>query len=298
MKLSLVFVLGFSLFSCSDLDNDNADFGVEAVNYESGTGDCLELVFPVSFTLPDDSEISAESREDLKVAIAEWKEENPGVRVKPIIVFPVDVVNEEGELSTITTAEELKELKEACRDGKDGLGGKGRKGEKCFQLVFPVSYTLEDGTVISGADKAEIRTALKAYKEENPDVAKPELVFPIQIMNAEGETVAVSTAEELETIKAACKEAGKRTACVEFVYPLSFTMGDGSTITGADKAEIRTAFQAYKEANPDTTVKPVLQFPIEIVTAEGETVSVASQEELAIIKEDCEGGRKGRKGGR
>ena len=51
----------------------------------------------------------------------------------------------------------------------------------CFTLVYPLSLTLPDGTVLSGGE-VELWEAIKAWYEANPTVdAKPELKYPLQI---------------------------------------------------------------------------------------------------------------------
>lgn len=198
LKIAFLASLGLVVTSCSDLDSSNGDPGVEALEFGAG-GSCVDLVFPVAITLPDGTEIEVESAADIKTAKQDYKEVNPDEKAKISFVFPIEVINTDGAITTLDSKEALKEVKQACKDSQ----GK----TKCIELVFPVSYTLADGTVISGESKEELRTVLKEWKEANPDAdVKPQLVFPIQIINSEGETEDVENAEVLSAIKEDCKE--------------------------------------------------------------------------------------------
>ncbi len=77
---------------------------------------CFELVFPVTFTMPDGStEITLESKED-KIQIKEWFENNPDYEdEKPSLHFPVDIEYDDGTIVTINNEQEMHEAKENCK---------------------------------------------------------------------------------------------------------------------------------------------------------------------------------------
>ena len=63
--------------------------------------------------------------------------------VMPELVYPVDIVfeTEEGEsVTTLNSEEEMWAVKEDCQE-EWGI-------RECFSLVYPVSYTLPDGSVM------------------------------------------------------------------------------------------------------------------------------------------------------
>jgi Spy/CpxP family protein refolding chaperone len=83
-------------------------------------GGCFELVFPVTFIMPDDSTIVVEDREgfaDLKA----WYEENPDVTEHPALQYPVEISYKDGQVVTINSDEEMRQAKEDC--GDYGRGG-------------------------------------------------------------------------------------------------------------------------------------------------------------------------------
>jgi len=65
---------------------------------------------------------------------------------------------------------------------------------------------LSDGTTVTGESHSELRSAIKVWKEANPDVdAIKQLVFPIEILNSNQELISVEDQEALDAIKEACK---------------------------------------------------------------------------------------------
>ena len=75
-------------------------------------------------------------------------------------------------------------LLNAIDEVKDELEVKDESDEKgkCFELVYPISYTMPDGTVISGNEE-ELKQAMDAWYEDHPDSnAKPELQYPVEII--------------------------------------------------------------------------------------------------------------------
>ncbi len=81
---------------------------------------------------------------------------------------------------------------ESAKDNKDGWGDKKDKSGKddkkkrgpCFKFQYPLSYTMGDDSVISGNDRKEIHSQIKAYFEKNEKTKenKPKLNFPLTIL--------------------------------------------------------------------------------------------------------------------
>jgi len=107
---------------------------------------------------------------------------------------------------------------ESTRGNKDDFGkGKDDKNKKrgpCFKFVYPISYTMADGSVISGNDRKEIHTQMKAYFEKNGKTRenKPRLNLPVQILMLDKDKKVIkkdiSSVEDLKLLWQYCK--GKR----------------------------------------------------------------------------------------
>ena len=176
-----------------------------------GKKHCLEFIFPISIEFIDESTAEVDSYENLHETIKAWFEANDVEKNKenrPQLVFPIQVLNQEGEIIDVTTEDELKELKSECPKVGKCKKGKGGKGFKCFSLVFPVSLTI-DGEVQSFDDRVALKAAVRAYKEESgDDFERPTLVFPITVEYEDESQVEVANEEELMALKEACQEEG------------------------------------------------------------------------------------------
>ncbi len=160
---------------------------------------CLELIYPVSFTMPDASVITLESKENWSY-LKDWYKANPGIKEAPALVFPVQIDLGDGQVQTIANQEELKAANQVCR--QDG----NEKPERCFQIVFPFTVTMPDGSSITLESKDD-KAKVKAWYEAHPDQKeKPALVFPVDIEYRDGSVVTIQSAEEMEQAKANCHD--------------------------------------------------------------------------------------------
>ena len=173
-----------------------------------GKSFCLELIFPVTIQFVDETTAEATSYENLHETVVEFFEESGLDKTKenkPQLVFPIQVLNEDGEIIDVASVDELRELKKECpREGKC----KGRKGKgfKCFSLVFPITVSI-DGTETTFDSKEDLRAAFKEYKEEaGQDAERPTLVFPVTVEYDDETQVTVESKEELQELKEACKD--------------------------------------------------------------------------------------------
>ncbi|MFN8339582.1 MAG: hypothetical protein U0T36_11250 [Saprospiraceae bacterium] len=229
----MIFVIGLFITSCTDSTDvngvatdttDTESYAEEVVTRTVeggalGKNGCYELVFPVTLVFADSTTVSVDSYEALKTAVKEWRTNNPDVKGKPSLAFPYDVINEAGEVITVTDATVQKELRALCgknpngghgnggNGGNDGNGGHGH-GPSCFTINYPFSVSLPDSTIItlnSKDDQSTLRDAIKEYKKNNPGVkVHPELVFPITVTMSDGTVVTVNTKEELKALKDSC----------------------------------------------------------------------------------------------
>ena len=190
-----------------------------------GSYGCFELVFPVSFTLPDSSEVTVASYDEIKDALKAYFEANGaptgagnhhghgpkfGAFMKRIdFVYPISVLNSDGEVITVADQTELKALRSDCAGSFSGHGPNGHGNSlKCFDINFPISLVFPDGTTSEAADKSAFRDLIKAWKEANPghQADRPSLVFPISVtMDDDGSVVTVNSQEEFRDLKEGCK---------------------------------------------------------------------------------------------
>jgi len=261
-----------------------------------GPKECFELVFPVTFVMPDGTSVTGDDEATVRDAIKAWYNANPDAKGRPELQFPVSVILDDGTELNEVTKEQLQEIRLDCKPGSPGHHGPRRR---CFEFVFPVSFTMPDGSVITGESGPQLREALKAWHEANPDVKeRPEPQFPLDVILKDSTQKTLTTLEEFQELVELCGSKGgpgqgghhgpgMKAACFELVYPVSFTMPDNSTITGENREEVRDAIKAWREANPGVKGRPMLVFPVEIVYKDGTTKEIADQAEMRAARKDC-----------
>jgi len=214
--LSFLLIMVFAVVSCDTEDASIVD--VESFTDSSieqlqskvvGINHCLEFVFPITIEFIDGSTAVTTDYENLHETVVEYFTVNEIEKTrenKPTLIFPIEVINQEGEVIQVETEEDLKELKSECpREGR-GKKGKRGKGFQCFDLVFPISVII-DGESISFEDLENLKLAIKTYKETaGDDAERPELVFPLSVEYEDGTVTEVDSKETLKDLKEACKD--------------------------------------------------------------------------------------------
>ena len=261
---------------------------------EKRNWNCFDIVYPITIMLPNGSSYLIDSEEDSDLeTIKSYYEENQGADERPSIIFPVNIIDHEGETKAINSEEEMEDAYRHC-------SGRDRDKRECFGLVFPVTYIMPDGSSYEIADDdGENWDELKAWYDANPEAEeRPELQYPVDIMyESEDRTVTISNEEEMLAAKEECREMWgadeeEYEECFDYVYPIAFTMPDGSSIEiPSDDETSWMSIRAYYEANPSDE-EPVLQYPIDIIfrTEEGEvTFTMDSEEDVdSFVEERCE----------
>ena len=75
-----------------------------------------------------------------------------------------------------------------------------------------------------------------------------------------------------------------RRGCYEFVFPITIEFPDGTSASVEDYETLKSTVRAWKEDNPEAEERPMLAYPIELMTEEGELISVESKEELRELR--------------
>lgn len=183
-------------------------------------------------------------------------------------------------------------------------GGMGRYG--CYELVFPVSIVLPNGTTAEVESYDAIKQQLRTWFEANSDRRRPHrgarplinFVFPISVVTEDGDVVSVEDENALLRLRAECAgtfgQHGPRghgnhgLSCFEVVFPITIEFPDGSTATADSRQAMHQLLRTWKQNNPGNTERPKMVFPITVKMAEdGTLVTVNSRDELRALKADC-----------
>ena len=251
---------------------------------------CFDLVLPVTFNMPDGSTITVTTdNEDSWSEIKDWYEQNPGVKEKPTLQFPVEISFEE-TTATINNDEELRGAYRRC-DGRDDKW-------VCFEIVYPVTYIMPDGSTITvTSDDEDGWAELKDWYEYNSDSEeRPSIQYPVDILirTEDGETtVTINNQEEMDAAKEECRgewnDDDTEDECFDLLLPVTYLMPDGTTITIEDERGWYDLRNWYEE-NDGVEGEALLQYPVDILirTEDGETtVTINNQEEMEAAEEEC-----------
>ena len=243
------------------------------------TGDCFQLVYPVTIAFPDGTQVTVDSAAAIRAAVRSWIGSNsnrPRPRVRPSFVFPFDVQLADGTLQTVDNRAAFRALLQSCRP----------EAERCLTLVYPVSYAFGD-SVVSFQSAAEVRAAIRAYRQDSTRRrVRPTLVFPIQVETAAGELTTVTSAENLRRIRATCGAGGGgrhgNRDCYTYVFPISGTSANGVTATATNEQELR---RLMSHAGPNGRF--TLNYPISVTMANGTVVSIDGPEGFRRLRSRC-----------
>ena len=171
---------------------------------KTGKHGCFEFVWPISLEYSDGSIVEYADQEALRTGIRAWKEANPDADTRPQLVFPLDILDEEGTLFTIASKDELRDVVSSCRDSFDR---RGHSRKSCIEINYPISISYPDGSTEAFEDRMALKTALRAWKDANPDAdVRPTLAFPVNVtLKDTDEVIVVNSKEELRALKTACR---------------------------------------------------------------------------------------------
>ena len=111
--------------------DDELKEAFQACRGEEDDKKCFTFGFPVSFTMPDGTVLTAEDEKDLEEKMQAFYESYTGEKKRPEVVFPVDLMFEDGSSLTVNSPEEMKQAwKENCKRDGDGEteGDEGTRG--------------------------------------------------------------------------------------------------------------------------------------------------------------------------
>lgn len=152
---------------------------------------CFQIVFPFSVTMPDNTVITLEDREDRSL-IREWYQNNPDATEKPNLVFPIEIEYQDGALETINDLDELLAAREGC------------KRVRCFDLVYPYSFEMPDASIITLNSKDD-KHLIREWYRNNPGIrVRPVLQYPVDIEFQDGTIRTVNDETELQAAKESC----------------------------------------------------------------------------------------------
>ena len=252
---------------------------------------CAEIVYPITLNNPDGSTTTINDDDELIEAIEDALFDDSDV---PTIAFPIQVIGEDDIAVTVADEDALFEIFEDCfgdwDDYDDDCGCEDDEFEECFEINYPITLVMPDGSQVVVNDDDELETAIDNYYDANPnDTNDISVVYPITVtMLEDSSTVTVNDDDELDELFEDCFDEYFED-CFEIQYPISILMPDSTTITANSEEELDSLYDAWIIANPNNMGEPELIFPITIVYEDGTTEVINDEDELEEAFEACYG---------
>ena len=171
----------------------------EEEDCECGEEDeCFEINYPITIVLPDGSNVTVNDDEALENAIDDYYDLNPNDSGDVTLIYPITVTMfEDSSTVVINNDDDLDDLLEDCY-GDDDF-------EECFDIQFPISIAMPDGSTIVTNTYEELDSLYEAWDQANPNATnEPELVFPITVILEDGTTQVINNEDELEGLLEDC----------------------------------------------------------------------------------------------
>ncbi|MEM1321830.1 MAG: hypothetical protein AAGG75_16340 [Bacteroidota bacterium] len=269
----------------------NADSTANEEDFE-----CFSFVYPIDVLYPDGSTQTANSGEELENLIDQWFEQNGEDEENyPTLKFPLQVNLEDGSTQTINDEDTLCELFETCFDEEEEYDEEDEYDEEfdeiCFDIVYPVTLSLPDGTTSAANNDEELEEIIFNWYEQNPDdtTGYPTFVYPIDVVLEDSMTQTLNSDEELEALLDACHEEFFED-CFSFNYPLTIVFPDATTAEASDDENLAMIVDQWYDANPSSEEEPDFSYPISVTLQEdGSTRTINNSEELDELFVDCYG---------
>ena len=228
---------------------------------------CYRLSYPVSIDF-DGTVRSFDNITDRIAAMEAYRQANPN-GPRPQLVFPLDVVDSDGEITTVASLQMLRRLQVACRTDRDN-----GNMNSCIEYVFPIELNTRTGTVTVN-NNGQLRRAFSGANRR----AALSIVYPINVIYGD-ETLEVLSARELLVLIADCRNRWTNDGdCLRYAFPIDFNQADGTTVT----VDNRAAF--FRLLASDRRVQIV--YPITVTLPNGNTVELNNLTEYRRARAQC-----------
>lgn len=155
-------------------------------------GGCYDILFPLTFVMPDGSNLVINQENDW-ILIENWYLANPNAMGEPVLSYPFSAEFEDGTTTVVNNEVELELLDMQCSSGP------------CFELVYPYSVTMPDGSIITLNDASD-ETLIENWYLANPNATTdPVQNFPLDVIKLDlGVTVTIGNQTDFDSLLQSC----------------------------------------------------------------------------------------------
>ena len=166
-------------------------------------------------------------------------------------------------------------------------------GASCFDIRFPYNVRV-NGVDLTIESEEGLQLIEDIFDEIEDDEDLLELIFPVTVNLPNYSELTINSLDELRALAEECKEGGDDDdiECIDFKYPITLYTFDinevetGSVVVESDE-DLRKFFSGLEE---DELIS--IDFPVTLVTSDGEEIVVDSNAELAnaieLAKDICD----------
>ncbi len=263
--------------------------------------DCYDVLFPVTIGFPDGTTEVVDSSSALRQILADWTESNPDATQRPALVFPFDVMLEDGSVITITSEEERRRLRLECHRRNRRMPHRGEgdiTDNNCYTLVYPVVINFPDESTAEYGDRESLMAGIIEWRDGNPDSEDhPQLALPYSVELMDGTIVSIEDRADINRLRSHCRGSRRNVGnrCFRVVFPLTVELPDQSMAEVNSKRELYELYREWMMNNPDAEGRPSIAFPYSIEFTDGTVVVVESRRDLLEAAWSC---RRSRRPGR
>jgi len=288
-------------------------------NYdENGDGDydifnewedfmCFDIQFPISVTMPDQTQVSIGNEDELYETVESYYEMSDEYDELPEINFPINIIfyfddengNELEEVVGVGSYEELEMYFEICEDSWDDDGWDDEDWFEidCVDLVYPISIVNPEGEVITVDNEYSLHEYIDQYYENcnSNDCGDFNLAYPLTVeyyseTNDQVQTLTINSEEELEALlDEYCYDDGwdDEETCGEIVYPVTVEAPNGEQFTANSEEEVYSFMEEWYSNNCNTVecdddFEVVYPITMEFEDEQGEIIVMTIQSETML----------------
>lgn len=165
------------------------------------------------------------------------------------------------------------------------VSGKDATNDFCFDFVYPLNLSYNNGTVVS---VASFEGLINILTTENENLYIDGIAFPFQvILAADGSTVTINNEDDFMNLVAGCDfetydDIVTDLTCYEFVFPFSVVNPDGQTVEINSESEL---FDLIVNSNENEYIYDFV-YPFSVIS-NGETVVINSAYEFFELDNSC-----------
>ena len=267
---------------------------------------CFDIQFPISVTMPDESQISIGNEDELHEAVESYYEMSDEYDGLPEINFPINIIfyfddengNEIEEIVGVGSYEELEMYFEICEDGWDDDGWDDEDWYEidCFDLVYPLTIVNPEGEVLTVDSENNLHEYIDQYYENcnSNDCGDFNLYYPLTVeyyseTNDQVQTLTINSEEELEALlDEYCYDDGwDDETCGEIVYPVTVEAPNGEQFTANSEEEVYGFMEEWYSNNCnavecDDDFEVVYPITMEFEDEQGEIIVMTIQSETML----------------